>query len=88
MARLYFPKGIHKYSILGEDVYAEYIGRQKGFECCVCGKGENCFTFNILHGKTYFEAANNYLKGDYETWGFGRNHIEENVILTEYLQVS
>ena len=40
-----FPNGIHKYLIQGDVVLADYIGRQKGFECCVCGKGCNAYTF-------------------------------------------
>lgn len=85
--RLYFPKGVHKYIILGDEVYAEYMGRQNGFECCVCGKGCNAFTFNILHGDNYREAVENYKKLDYETWGFGRDHIEDAVTLTGYIRV-
>lgn len=85
MARLYFPKGVHKYNIEGIETFAEYIGRQKGFECCVCGKGCNAFTFNILHGDTYAEAVENYKNQDYETWGYGRNHIEQSVLLKEYI---
>ena len=85
MKRLYFPKGVHEYEINGEMVYAEYMGRQAGFECCVCGKGCNAFTFNILHGKTYDDAVNNYNRGDYETWGFGRNHIDEYVTIKTYI---
>lgn len=85
MARLHFPKGVHKYVICGEELFAEYIGRQRGFECVVCGKGCNAFTFNILHGDTYKEAVDRYENhGDYETWGFGRDHIEEYVRLKEY----
>lgn len=85
MKRLYFPKGVHKYVIDGETVYAEYMGRQKGFECCVCGKGCNAFTFNVLHGTTYNEAVKNYGNDDYETWGFGREHIEDSVNLIEFI---
>lgn len=76
---LSFLKGVHLYEINGVAVYAEYIGRQAGFECSVCGKVCNAFTFNILYGKTYKEAVSNYNRGDYETLGFGRNHIEEAV---------
>ena len=50
MKKITFLPGVNKYEIQGETVYAEYIGRQKGFECCVCGKGCNAYTFNILHG--------------------------------------
>lgn len=87
MKRLYFPKGVHKYLILGDEVYAEYMGRQKGFECAVCGEGCNAFTFNILHGESYGEAINNYKNGDYETVGFGRSHIEASATIKEYIKV-
>lgn len=49
----------------GEIFIGQYIGRQKGFECMVCGKGGNAFTFNIWHDN----------RGDYETWGFGKEHM-------------
>lgn len=42
----------------------QYVGRQKGFECCVCGKGCNAYTFNIWNSET-----------DYETWGYGKEHL-------------
>ena len=42
----------------------QYTGRDQGFECCVCGKGCKAHTFNIW-----------YSKEDYETWGFGRDHL-------------
>ena len=50
----------------GEIFTAQYIGRQKGFECIVCGKGGNAYTFNIWHSEM-----------DYETWGFGKEHLPE-----------
>lgn len=78
-----YPTGIHRYQIEGEEVFAEYMGRQSGFECCVCGKGCNAFTFNILHGNSYDEAQAAYSHDDYETWGYGANHIEEAVQLIE-----
>lgn len=78
-----YPTGIHKYEIDGEKVYAEYIGRQKGFECCICGKGCNAYTFNIFHADNLedIQTAINHM--DYETWGFGANHIDEAVNLIE-----
>ena len=76
MAQVKFLDGVHKYIINGDEEYAEYMGRQKGFECCVCGNGCNAYTFNILHGKTATEAIENYKKGDYETFGFGENHLD------------
>lgn len=48
-----------------DNVYVgQYVGRQKGFECCVCGKGSNAYTFNIWNSET-----------DYETWGYGKEHL-------------
>lgn len=76
MTRTKYMDGIHKYLINGEAMYAQYMGRQKGFECCVCGKGCNAYTFNILHGNTAEEAIMNYENGDYETWGFGEDHLD------------
>lgn len=46
---------------------AQYVGRQEGFECCICGKGNNAYTFNL-----WYDA-----NGDYETWGFGKEHMPE-----------
>ena len=43
-----------------------FLGRQSGFECCVCGKGGNAYTFNIW---------NSYV--DYETWGYGKEHLPQ-----------
>lgn len=50
----------------GAEHKAQYIGRQAGFECCVCGKGCNAKTFNVW-----------YNKNDYETWGFGNDHLPQ-----------
>lgn len=48
----------------GNIYIGQYVGRQKGFECCVCGKGSNAYTFNIWNSET-----------DYETWGYGKEHL-------------
>lgn len=55
-------KGNHrlkgKYQKQWQDVHIDYyLGRQRGFECCVCNKGTNAYTFNIWSSST-----------DYETW--------------------
>jgi hypothetical protein len=68
---LKFPSGIIRIIFNGSEYEAEYIGRQKGFECLVCGKGENCFTFNVFENKSEHES------GNYETWGFGDKHINQ-----------
>ena len=57
----------YKFSDRGEIHIGCFIGRQNGFECCVCGKGCNAYTFNIYHN-----AGN---PGDYETWGYGPKHL-------------
>ena len=46
----------------------QYVGRQSGWECCVCGKGDNAYTFNVWY-------VNKSGDSDYETWGFGREHM-------------
>lgn len=45
----------------------QYMGKQEGFECCVCGKGHNAYTFNIWY------AAGDF---NYETWGYGKEHLD------------
>lgn len=45
-------------------MFGYYVGRQRGFDCCVCGKGSNAYTFNIWNSST-----------DYETWGYGQEHL-------------
>lgn len=74
-----YPTGIAKYRIEGNEYLAQYIGRQKGFECCVCGKGCNAYTFNIFHADDITKVD----PYDYETWGYGPTHIEDAVELVE-----
>lgn len=50
----------------GEIVNAQYIGRQRGFECAVCRRGNNSYTFNVW-----------YSIDGYETYGFGQEHMPE-----------
>lgn len=57
--------------------YGVYMGCQQYFECCICGKGHNAKTFNILHGNTIQEGLENKDKGDYETFGYGNEHFPE-----------
>lgn len=56
----------YKFNDRGEIHIGYYYGRQSGFECCVCGKGGNAYTFNIWNSTT-----------DYETWGYGKEHLPE-----------
>lgn len=57
----------YKFDDQGEIHIGQYVGRQEGFECAVCGKGRNAFTFNL-----WFSA-----NGDYETVGYGREHFPQ-----------
>lgn len=57
--------------------YGVYMGKQEGFGCCICNKGNNAKTFNILHGNTIQEGLENKDKGDYETFGYGNEHLPE-----------
>ena len=58
----------YKFSDRNEIHVGMYMGRQKGFECCVCDKGCNAYTFNIYHSGN---------ESDYETWGYGKEHMPE-----------
>lgn len=55
----------YKFNDGNGEVIGQYLGREDGFECCVCGKGCKAHTFNIWYDKN----------GGYETWGFGPNHM-------------
>ena len=57
----------YKFKTEGETHIGQYYGNEKGFECCICGKGCNAKCFNIWYDKN----------GGYETWGFGPNHMPE-----------
>lgn len=50
----------------GEILKLQYVGRQRGFYCCVCEKGNNVHTFNSW-----------YSIDGYETYGFGQEHMPE-----------
>lgn len=56
----------HKFNDRGEVDIVYYVGRQRGFYCCVCGKGSNAYTLNIWNSSP-----------DYETWGYGQEHLPE-----------
>ena len=56
----------YRFEDRGEIHVGLYMGRQKGFECCVCSKGCNAHTFNIYHSDD---------EQDYETWGYGTQHM-------------
>lgn len=47
----------------------QYMGRVKGFECCVCNKGCYAHCFNIWYDED----------GGYETWGYGNEHLPKMI---------
>lgn len=76
-----FIKG-HWYKIKdywGDIFVVEYVGKQDGFECCVCNKGNNAYTFNHWYSIKNDEGKTCY---DYETWGFGKEHLP--MIIEDY----
>lgn len=54
----------YKFNDRGEVHVGQYTGTENGFECCVCNKGCKAHTFNIW-----------YNQNEYESWGFGNNHL-------------
>ena len=56
----------YRFADRGETHVGLYMGRQKGFECMVCGCGHNAHTFNIYHSDEW---------NDYETWSYGTEHL-------------
>lgn len=57
----------YKFNDRGELHIGQYTGTEGGFECCVCGKGCKAHTFNVWYGDNY------------ETWGYGKEHLPEIV---------
>lgn len=49
--------------------YAQYMGQERGFECCVCCKGNNAYCFNVFNNLEEYENCM------YETWPYGREHM-------------
>ena len=77
MKRLKLGKVYKIQDVQGFIGYGVYMGRQQYFECCICGKGHNAKTFNILHGDTIEEGLRNKDNGDYETFGYGDEHFPQ-----------
>jgi len=49
-----------------EEHIAQYYGREEGFECCVCNKGNKAYCFN-----TYYDYD------AYQTWSYGKEHMPQ-----------
>lgn len=59
----------YEFEYKGYKCKAQYVGREKNFECMVCGKGCNCYCFNVFNT---LEELNNDI---YETFSFGKEHL-------------
>lgn len=72
-----FKKG-HLYrckSQIGEFIGC-YHGREKGFECCICGKGGNAHSFAVPYREDTLENAIEDLhNGAFENYTFGTEHL-------------
>lgn len=81
-----FKKG-HTYrihdSIYNTDAIAIYMGREEGYPCMICGKGNNAHGFNVYQGNEENPTADevqNYISNEgYETWFYGTEHLPELV---------
>ena len=50
--------------LFNEKMIVQYYGREEGFECLVCGKGNNAYCFNRY-----------YDQDQYETFSYGKEHM-------------
>ena len=53
----------------GTEFIGQYMGREKGFECMVCGFGHIAYCFNLYHTEESWD--------DYETFSYGKEHLPE-----------
>ena len=61
----------------GEEFTCQYMGREKNFECLVCGKGCNAHCFNV------FNTKEEYNMSMYETFSFGQEHLPKLIEIQE-----
>ena len=59
----------YKFNDRGDIHIGYYLGTDADFPCCVCDKGHKAHTFNI-----WYKTPN---CSNYETWGFGKEHMPE-----------
>lgn len=68
----------------GTEYTGVYMGRQEGWDCCICYRGNNAYTFNVYGYKddSLETVKYNMQEGIYETWGYGKEHLPE--IIKDY----
>ena len=69
--RLYDPN-------FGDEFIGVYMGREEGYSCMICGKGNNAHGFNVYQGRlehpTKAEVQERINEG-YETFFYGTEHL-------------
>lgn len=70
-------------NFFGDDSIAIYMGREEGYPCMICGKGNNAHGFNIYQGNAEHPSKQNvedYInRVGYETYFYGNEHLPELV---------
>ena len=64
----------YRFNDRGRISVGQYIGCDQDFSCCVCDKGHNAKVFNVWYQNGDYK--------DYESWGYGPDHMPE--ILDDY----
>ena len=59
----------YEFEFKGYKLKGQFMGREKNFECLVCGKGCNAYCFNVFNTKEELE------QNIYETFSFGKEHL-------------
>ena len=67
----------YKFIYKGSMFISQFMGREEGYSCCVCGKGKNTYCFNV------FNTLVEYKKDMYETFSFGKEHLPKLIEITE-----
>lgn len=77
-------KTVHGFKTAKPDIFdfiGYYMGREEGFDCIVCGKGDNAFGFNVYQGDLEHptkKQVEDYIDNiGYETFTFGKEHMPE-----------
>lgn len=72
-----FIKG-HWYKVkdaFGDVWTGQYMGREEGWSCCVCDKGNHAHIFNVWHEQIQIDEVFGF--NNYESLAFGTEHLPE-----------